>query len=225
MIFSRYKREREILNQNQCLVIGCDEVGVGPVAGPVVAAACILNPESIGEKRSKSKWHYRVRDSKTVNEKEREELEQVIKSNCLAYGLGSVNPEVIDEINIHKASLLAMRKAIENMLEKFPLIQQGTGKLFVLVDGRFKIPDLSFSNYELQQEAIVDGDCQVLSIAAASIIAKVHRDNIMKKIHELVPYYGFDRHKGYNTKAHQRAIKENGVSLYHRKSFLKLVSQ
>lgn len=224
MIFPKYKREREILSQNQCLVIGCDEVGVGPVAGPVVAAACILNPENIGEKRSKTKWHYRVRDSKTVGEKEREELEKIIKSNCLAYGIGSVEPEVIDEINIHKASLLAVRKALEDMLKKIPLLKQGTSKLFVLIDGRFKIPDLFFPGYELQQEAIIDGDSQVLSIAAASIIAKVHRDNIMKKIHAIVPHYGFDLHKGYNTKAHQRAIQENGISSFHRKSFIKVPS-
>lgn len=224
MIFSRYKREREILNQNQCQVIGCDEVGVGPVAGPVVAAACILSPESIGEKRSKSKWYYRVRDSKTVGEKEREELDQIIKANCLAYGVGSVEPELIDEINIHKASLLAMKRALEDMLKNFPALQEGTNKLFVLIDGRFKIPDLSLQKFEIQQEAIVGGDNQVLSIAAASIIAKVYRDDVMKRIHEIVPHYGFDRHKGYNTKAHQRAILQNGISPFHRKSFLKMIA-
>lgn len=217
MIFPKYKKEREFLSKGSCYVIGCDEVGVGPLAGPVVAAACILNPENIGEKRSKNKWHYRVRDSKTVNEKERESLVALIKENCLAYGIGSVEPKEIDEINIHNASLLAMKKAVQNLFLNFA--REGSKKYYLLLDGRFKIPNFSIENLEIEQEAIIDGDCNVLSISAASIIAKVHRDNIMKEIHDILPYYGFDHHKGYNTKAHQKAIAMNGISQYHRKSF------
>jgi ribonuclease HII len=215
MIFPDFKKELECL-QKGYIPAGCDEVGVGPLAGPVVAAVCILNSDSVGKYRSKNKWYHRVRDSKTTSEEEREILLEKILENCAAYGVGEVWQEDIDTINIHHASLKAMRLAVEDMLSKFDTKGK---KIFVIIDGRFKIPDAAHLNME--QESVIDGDANHLSIAAASIIAKVHRDKIMSKIHEQFPQYGFKNHKGYNTKEHQKAIKKWGISSVHRKSFLK----
>jgi ribonuclease HII len=215
MKFPDFKKESENIAKGY-IVAGCDEVGVGPLAGPVVAAACILKPESVGKYRSKNKWYHRVRDSKTTKEEEREILLNKILENCLAYGVGEVWQEDIDAINIHHASLKAMRLAVEDMHAK---INANGSKIFILIDGRFKIPDVG--HLEVEQESVIDGDAMHLSIAAASIIAKVHRDKIMAELHLKFPEYGFINHKGYNTKEHQKAIKKWGISSVHRKSFIK----
>ena len=221
MIFPKLRKEKEILLKRGGLVAGCDEVGMGPVAGPVVAAACILDFETIGERRSKEKWYYRVRDSKTTSEGERVDLERRIKENCLAFGVGAVEPGEIDLINIHQAGLLAMRKAVEAMLVK---LECETDLVHIILDGRFLIPNFDrYSKFDVSQEAIIGGDARVLSISAASIIAKVYRDGIMKQIHEQMPDYGFASHKGYNTKAHREAIARYGISPVHRRSFLHIV--
>ncbi len=182
------------------------------MAGPVVAAACVLDPKSIGKTRSKNKWHARVRDSKTIPEAEREILAKKIKQNALAYGVGVVSEKEIDKLNIHHASLLAMRRAVGKVIAKVSRQK----KFLVLVDGRFKIPDI-----EAEQKAIIGGDAQVLSIAAASIIAKTRRDAIMREIDKRFPEYGFAKHKGYGTREHQRAIRKFGLSRVHRKMFIK----
>jgi ribonuclease HII len=205
MIFPTYKFETEKINQGFLKIAGCDEVGIGPLAGPVVAAAVILNPKNILGSRSESKWWGRVRDSKTVNEKERKILSDAIKENCLDFSVGIVSHETIDEINIFQAALLAMEKSILG-LKIFPD--------FIFVDGVRKIQKIN-----LPQEAIVKGDMKLLSIAAASIIAKVTRDTILIKLDEQFPEYGFVEHKGYPTKFHKQAILKFGPSPVHRKSF------
>lgn len=204
------------------MVAGCDEAGRGPMAGPVVAAACILDPESIGKTRSKNKWYARVRDSKTISEEEREILSAKILENVLAYGVGIVSEKEIDALNIHHASLKAMKLAVENMAKKIGKIKKSknSDKIHLLVDGRFIIPNVSILGVKIAQTSIVSGDAHSLSISAASIIAKVERDAIMRKLDVRFPEYGFGRHKGYNTREHQRALKKFGQSVVHRKSFI-----
>jgi ribonuclease HII len=184
---------------------GCDEVGIGPLAGPVVAATVILDPQSIGKQRSKNKWWYRVRDSKTTSEEERAELVEFIKDHCLDFALGVVSHETIDRINIHQAGLLAMKKSVEG-LKQTPN--------FLFLDGRHRIPTLS-----VPQEPIVDGDMKILSIASASIVAKVARDKILRELDKQYPTYGFVKHKGYGTRQHKQALLKYGVTPVHRLSF------
>ncbi|OGE80470.1 MAG: ribonuclease HII [Candidatus Doudnabacteria bacterium RIFCSPHIGHO2_01_FULL_45_18] len=205
MRFPTYKFERKKYLEGFTRVAGCDEVGIGPLAGPVVAATVILDPQSIGLKRSKSKWWYRVRDSKTTSEQEREQLVEFIRDHSLDFAIGVVSHETIDKINIQQAAMLAMRQSLEN-LKKLPD--------FLFVDGLHKIHDLNLS-----QAAVVDGDAKILSIAAASIVAKVARDKILAKLHELYPKFGFVQHKGYPTQAHKAAIRKYGLTPVHRKSF------
>lgn len=219
MNFPSFKHETQSKQEGYLFVAGCDEVGVGPLAGPVVAGCCILNADSIGKYRSKTKWYYRVRDSKTISEKERERLAEEIKSHCVAYGVGEVSPDMIDKINIHQATLLAMKLAIENVFSK--LDPKVNAKAIVYIDGRFAVKELNCPQFCMEQKTIVKGDTSVLSISAASIIAKVHRDGILKKLHEQFPHYGFINHKGYNTAEHRSAIEKNGITIHHRKSFLK----
>ena len=213
MRFPTFQNEVEHLNQGYDLVAGCDEVGRGPLAGPVVAVACLLDPNSISKNKNGESWHSRVRDSKTINEREREKLVGLILEHTLAYGVGEVWQDEIDKFNIHNASLLAMRKATENMLSK---VDSKNKKIILFVDGSFKIPELN-----IEQKSMVKGDSLVLSISAASIIAKVHRDNIMKKLGNDFPNYGFGKHKGYGTREHKDAIKKFGVTRHHRRTFLK----
>ncbi len=184
---------------------GCDEVGIAPLAGPVVAATVILDPGSIGKQRSKNKWWYRVRDSKTTDEKERSALVNFIKDHCLDYAVGMVSHETIDEINIHQAAMLAMKKSVSG-LKKLPD--------FLFLDGLHVVKDI-----RVPQTAVVDGDEKILSIAAASIVAKVARDKILVELNELYPEYGFVKHKGYPTKIHKQAILKFGVLPVHRRSF------
>jgi len=214
MIFPTYQTEAELKLSGIENIAGCDEVGAGPLAGPVVAAVCILEDGDY-ETRSEDKWYFRVRDSKTVPEAERETLAAEIKSHSKAYGIGEATVEEIDALNILNARLLAMQRAVVDMLSKIPDAKD----IYVLVDGKFIIPDLSVNN--IKQKALVSGDQKVLSIAAASIIAKVYRDAIMKDLDIKYPKYGFSKHKGYGTAAHIKAIKEFGATKVHRKSFLK----
>ena len=222
MLFPHFKNETKCLKEGFALVVGCDEAGRGPMAGPVVAAACILDPQSIGQKRSRNKWYARVRDSKTIPEEERAILSSKILQNVLAYGVGIVSEKEIDVLNIHHASLRAMKLAVENMAKKIRKIKKSknSGKIGLLVDGRFVIPNLSIRGVEITQTSIIAGDTLSLSISAASIIAKVERDAIMRKLDARFPEYGFIRHKGYNTREHQKALRKFGLSAVHRKSFV-----
>jgi ribonuclease HII len=176
-------------------ILGVDEAGRGPLAGPVVAAAVILSPEvNLAG----------VNDSKALSSVRREELFSAIVGKSIAYGIGVVSPAEIDEINILQATFLAMVKAI-NHTNIFPDL--------VVVDGRQRLP-FSFCQYPL-----VKGDSRCQAVAAASIIAKVIRDRMMQFYHLRYPLYGFDRHKGYGTAAHRQAVNLYGLSPVHRRSF------
>ena len=185
------------------LVIGVDEAGRGPLAGPVVAAAVVI--------KGYSSYLDEVNDSKKLTESKRERIfESILNDNNILYGVGIVDADVIDEINILEATYIAMKKAIDDVIDG---IEE---KYLILVDGNRKI-----KNCEHNQETIVKGDSKSLSIATASIIAKVTRDRIMKELDLKIPGYNFSKHKGYGTKEHYKLLKENGVSNIHRKSFLK----
>ena len=175
---------------------GTDEAGRGSLAGPVTAAAVILN------KNFKSKL---ITDSKKLSVNQRKEAKRLILENCIAYAIFSVRNKKIDEINILNASILAMQKSINKLNHKVD---------FIIVDGnRFK----PINNIEFK--TIIKGDQKYLNIAAASILAKTYRDNYMKKIHKEYPEYNWKKNKGYPTKEHKLAIKKYGITKYHRKSF------
>ncbi|WP_297598314.1 ribonuclease HII [uncultured Cetobacterium sp.] len=196
------KNEMYLFDLEKGDIIGVDEAGRGPLAGPVVAAVAKL--------KNYDKRLDKINDSKKLSEKVREELFDVILSN-FEIGVGIATVEEIDEINILNATFLAMRRAIEDISEDVKFEK-------VLVDGNHKIREFS-----LEQEPIVKGDSKSLSIAAASIIAKVTRDRIMIECDREYPGYGLAKHKGYGTKVHREAILEKGVKKIHRKSFLKKI--
>jgi ribonuclease HII len=228
--------EKKKIREGFSFVVGCDEVGRGCVAGPVVASAVAL------DLRFRIKDLRGVTDSKLLNAKQRERFDGIIRQNALGWGIGVVSHKVIDKINIHQASLLAMRKAVESLMSVIPsecsrveesLSQDIKGSLhsssdafrlgrddiqgaLVALDGKFTIP-----SFHMKQESVVDGDAKILSIAAASIIAKVYRDKLMVKLHQKYPSYQFFGHKGYATLRHRTAIKKFGLSPIHRKSFCK----
>ena len=176
-------------------VAGVDEVGRGCLAGPVVAAAVVLNPD---------RYIARVCDSKTVTAIERERLYSRITRMAVAWGVAACDPLEIDDINIHQASLRAMNRAIMSLV---PLPD------IVLVDA-FRVPGLPMA-----QKPVVHGDARCTAIAAASIVAKVTRDRAMLELHAVDPRYGFDRHKGYATRDHLDAVGRFGYSAAHRRSF------
>ncbi len=180
---------------NQLLVAGVDEVGRGPLAGPVVTAAVILDPEHPIDG---------LMDSKKLSEKRREELSVLIKENSLAWSIGRAEVEEIDEINILQATMLAMQRAVAGL---------SPAPKHALIDGN-RCPQLTCT-----AEAIIKGDGLVPSISAASIIAKVSRDNEMVELDALYPGYGLAGHKGYPTKVHRDALIELGVTPIHRRSF------
>lgn len=177
------------------LIAGVDEVGRGPLAGAVVAAAVILNP---------NKRITGLLDSKLLDETERERLDKLIRKHALAFCIAEASVEEIDQINILHASMLAMKRALEGLSLRPHL---------ALIDGN-RCPDI-----DIPSQAIVKGDQRVQSISAASIIAKVARDRMMVELHADHPEFGFDRHKGYPTPQHRRAIAEHGVTRFHRQSF------
>ena len=178
------------------LICGVDEAGRGPLAGPVYAAAIILGPDFDTEG---------LRDSKKLSESKRYSLAVHIKKNALAWSVGICSASEIDEINIHQATLLAMKRAIEGL--------DGYRSIKVMVDGLF-CPQVDFPC-----EAIIRGDDKVAEISAASIIAKTERDLKMIEIDKIYPGYQFKKHKGYPTKLHIEMIKSEGLCEYHRKSF------
>ncbi len=182
--------------QKKFLEAGCDEAGRGCLAGPVVAAAVILNPR---------KRIVGLDDSKKITEKKRDELRPLIESKAIAWAVGVVSHEEIDRINILNASFLAMHRALDQLQTKAE---------FISVDGN------RFTAYhDIPHECVIKGDGKYKNIAAASILAKTHRDEIMMKLHADQPEYGWDRNKGYPTKAHRFAIGEHGPTKWHRMSF------
>lgn len=184
-------------------VIGIDEVGRGAFAGPVVAAAVAYPKNFLFDKVSK------IHDSKLLKPAVRETLDKEIRANCQHFGIGLVDVPTINREGIGKATFRAMVLAVESIMYHIK-----SSKNFLLIDG-FEIP--KFKNHE--QKAIVKGDQKCLSIAAASIIAKVYRDTLMQKLHDEFPQYGFAENKGYGTKAHRNALKQHGLCDLHRTSF------
>jgi ribonuclease HII len=177
-------------------VAGADEVGRGALAGPVVAAACILNLHDLPEG---------INDSKQLTRLQRERLAGEIERRAIAFSVARIEHHEIDQINILKASLRAMELAIK-ALRPIPD--------YVLIDGRERVPNL-----DCPQSAIIKGDCLSVSVAAASILAKVKRDQWMREYEDKYPGYGFGSHAGYNTRIHQEAIARLGPSEIHRLSF------
>jgi len=188
--------ERRAREQGYKLVAGIDEAGRGPLAGPVVAAAVILSPDYENPD---------INDSKKLSAKKREILYEIIKRDALSVGIGVVDIHVIDTINILRATLTAMRDAVS---ELFPTPD------YLLIDGSTKIP------LSIPQETIVKGDSRSISVASASIIAKVSRDKIMEIYHRQFPQYNFLKNKGYGTAQHREAIREHGRCKIHRRSFV-----
>lgn len=195
-------RETELHRQGYVNIAGVDEVGRGPLAGPVVAAAVVL-PEDFDV--------LGIDDSKKLSEKRREELFDVILEKAVAWGIGMADHSTIDEINILQATKLAMKDAIADLSGKLEGID------YVIFDA-VKINDL-----KLPQEAVIKGDSKILAVAAASIVAKVTRDRMMVAYAEEYPSYGFEKNKGYGTKQHYEGIARQGVCPIHRKTFLKKV--
>lgn len=191
------------------LTIGVDEVGRGCLAGPVVAAAVIF-PVDFSPLITDMPI---IRDSKTLSREQRKIASEWIRSRA-QFSIAEVSAEEIDAINIHRASLEAMKRAVTPLLSKEGMGVVGASGAIILVDGRFTIPELSIA-----QEAIIDGDAKVFSISAASIVAKEYRDQLMEKLDSDHPVYGFARHKGYATAEHRKAILEHGLCVYHRKTF------
>ena len=179
------------------IICGVDEAGRGPLAGPVCAAAVILPPHADIPG---------LNDSKKLSDKRRRELFPVIKETAIAYGIGIATHEEIDEINILQATYLAMERAIQALSVKPEL---------ALIDGN------RARDFGITVETVVKGDSRSASIAAASILAKVTRDDMMLELADTYPQYGFEIHKGYGTKAHYAALDEHGISPIHRMSFLK----
>ncbi len=179
-------------------IAGVDEVGRGPWAGPVVACACILPPDFPQDILLK------LGDSKKITAKKRQALEPLIAAHSL-YAYGEASVEEIDALNILQATFLAMRRAINALSQK---------PNFVLVDGNHNIKALN-----IPQKSIIKGDSLCASIAAASIMAKVHRDRLMTHLAEQFPHYAWQSNAGYGTKAHQEGLAQFGISPHHRKSF------
>lgn len=211
-LVDRYKKEKEKYNKellrteemkvfekkysNFSYICGIDEAGRGPLAGPVVAGAVIL---------PKDKNILYINDSKQLSRKKREELYHVIMENAVAVGVGVISPERIDEINILQATYEAMRTAVRNL----------SVKPDILLNDAVHIPEVT-----TKQVSIIKGDCKSISIAAASIVAKVTRDRMMDEYDKLFPGYGFIRNKGYGSGEHITALKENGPCPIHRGSFI-----
>ena len=191
--------ERALKAQGKRYIAGVDEVGRGPLAGPVVCAAVIMPTEI-------EKLVVGVDDSKKLSAKKREELAEKIKASALCYSIVEIDQETIDEINILEATKLGMKRAVESL---------AIPPDAVLTDGNMTI-DISFP-----QESVVHGDALCYSIGAASIIAKVHRDAMMDEYAKIYPHYAFEKNKGYGTAAHIAGIKEYGLCPIHRKTFTK----
>lgn len=187
--------ERAARGRGCRLVAGIDEAGRGPLAGPVLAAAVILPPDYEDAK---------IRDSKTLSQRQRERLLDVIQRDAVAIGIGVVEPQVIDTVNILQATLAAMTEAVLSL---------STAPDYLLIDGINRIP------VDLPQETIVGGDGRSVSVASASIVAKVSRDRIMEMYHRQFPEYNFLRNKGYGTPEHLEAILKYGRCKIHRCSF------
>ncbi len=218
MILPKTKFEEQCFQKGQC-VIGIDEAGRGPLAGPVVASAVLIFPEAVSVEVKFNRDL--IRDSKTLSEKQREEIYEHINNNSDLFriGIGEVSHKIIDKVNILQATFLAMRLAVDDLLTSVFQDEKLSKKvshenICLLVDGNRPIPKI-----KLKQRVFSKGDRDFFSIAAASVCAKVRRDRMMRKFHEEFPAYHLDQHKGYGTKLHYEQIKKFGPCRIHRKSF------
>ena len=188
------RHEKRARSKGFSLIAGIDEAGRGPLAGPVVASAVIIKDHS---------FNCEINDSKILTPKKRLlAYREIVKKAII--GIGIVSEEIIDTINIRQSTILAMEEAVNNLR---------TAPDILLIDGRLKL------NFSYPQKHIIRGDSKSISIAAASIIAKVTRDSLMGEYHDIYPRYRFDRHKGYGTRFHIETIKKHGLSPIHRKTF------
>jgi len=202
MKYPNFKEEKRLLKKGYKTIVGIDEVGRGPLAGPVVACAFCFSQVKKPEARPRVNL---IRDSKQLSAKQREEIYKLLRKDPnVKWGIGRVSEKVIDKINIFQATKLAMQKAVANLKNKAD---------FLLIDGNFGISS------NVPQKSIIKGDEKVFSIAAASIIAKVTRDRLMMRYHKKYPQYCFDKHKGYPTLLHKALIKQHGLCQLHRQTF------
>jgi len=231
MKYPNFREEKKLWRERYRRVVGLDEVGRGPLAGSVVAAAVCLrkNPKTDGELFSVSLTEnssLQIKDSKKLSPKKREEVYKILKDNPnVEWGIGRVSERVIDKINILEATKLTMKRAVKNLEKKLDKKSKNRscqkssdrtifGRLdFLLIDGNFSI------NLDIPQKSIIKADEKVFSCAVASIIAKVTRDRMMLRYHKKYPCYCFDKHKGYPTKFHRKMLKKYGPCKIHRKSF------
>jgi len=224
------QEERKLWGKGYHYVVGLDEAGRGPLAGPVVAAAVIIkNPKSktLNSKKIQSannqntkqfrKLLKEVKDSKQLSSKKREELyREIVSCPYIVFRAGKAGEKVIDKINILEATKLAMERAVEKLKVKSEKLKTKGEKRkidFLILDGKMKL------DLDISQKSIVKADQKVFSCAVASIIAKVRRDSIMKRKAKIYPRYGFEKHKGYLTKEHFKMLKKYGPSVIHRKTF------
>ena len=189
---------------------GCDEAGRGPLAGSVFAAAVIFDPQLLGKEEHR-KWLEMLNDSKQLTEKERLTLRPLIEQYAMAWAVVEVTAEEIDRINILKASILGMQRALDRLTIR---------PEHIIVDGNKWKPYIPEGEVmEIPARTVVKGDGKYLSIAAASVLAKTYRDEYMLRLHEQYPQYHWDTNMGYPTKAHYEAIRKYGITPYHRKTF------
>lgn len=201
-----FEYENKLINSGFSRICGIDEAGRGPLAGPVVAAAVLINAELFKDLSG----FKGINDSKKLSAKRREKWYEILtERKNIKWGIGIISEKIIDEVNILEATKLAMAEALKKMIR-----QSAEQPDFILIDGNFIL-----ENIDLNQKAVIGGDAKVVSIAAASIIAKVTRDRMMQKFHENYPEYGFDMHKGYGTRLHCEMIKKYGPCAIHRRSF------
>lgn len=195
-MINMYEYEDELYNKGISYIAGVDEVGRGPLIGPVVAACCVLPKDFKLEG---------LTDSKKLSEKKRNIFSDYIKENAIAYGIGEISPEIIDEVNIYEATKIAMKEAIKQVQEQINVEH-------VLIDA---MP----LELDIPSTSIIKGDAKSISIAAASVLAKVYRDNLMYELDEKYPMYGYKSHKGYPTKKHVEAINKYGLIEGYRKTY------
>jgi len=216
MKFPNFNEEKKLWKKGYNIVVGIDEAGRGPLAGPVVAASFAIKNFQFSKFNFQSifndKIFKQVRDSKKLSEKQRDKIYNILTNHKdVEWGVGIVSEKIIDKINILEATKLAMQKSVKNLDSRFRGNDAGVD--FLLLDGNFKI------NSTVLQKPIVRGDQKVFSISAASIIAKVTRDRLMQKYHKKYPQYGFDKHKGYGTASHFASLEKFGPCKIHRKTF------
>lgn len=204
------QEEKKLWKKGYKRVVGLDESGRGPLAGPVVAAAVAVNRKSFLPRRSDLQ---NIKDSKKLTPKARKKFYKILTIHPgVWWGMGKVSEKTIDKINILEATKLAMKKAIDNLEKKLWEVEPPQID-FLILDGNFRL------NSKISQKSIIKADEKVFSCACASIIAKVIRDKIMQRYHKKYPQYGFDKHQGYPTKYHRKMLKKYGVCQIHRLTF------